>query len=358
MSEQVRLVDAFIDGLGWVLERKDMDGFWPVGLASTCRQYGPWLAEDIERALARYSADDGQPGSSPSVDFPTSFTVVALCLVYGARELRWGATRAATAIDTLLQIASSEKAGDPLNRQGRNAIWSEGEAAAHLERGQSCSGLVTERTVLRRLNAMSGLLLAYAEALYFCNHRIGTEKHGPYPCPAAGGILLVRSARNLAPRGLWPELGFDGALEGIGEIEIGSVCRPFPVRFDLFSNIIHGHDVNLITEGAYILVKDDGAGATTSLTHGGIERISSVLLEATDRATETVRAMSPARRAEQMIRILYYACRHLLGMSGEDWHTLADRCVAAGRNRVPETAVPGDVGGLLHYYDVRKPIPE
>ena len=336
-------VDGFIDGLSWVLQRKDMDSFWPIGFASTMTRYGPSFVSDLELSLSNLD-----PSAKDYADFPTSFTVVGLGILYGSFSLDWTFERKHALLEKVLTLAANQKQGNLMNTGWQNKLFSDKEANEKTRRSSTVFDRDNQMGI-QVCNRLSAVLLAYAEAFCFCNHRIMTEKHGPYASNTEGEMILIRSAKNLRS----PPLFWDGIdsivrlLEVIPEsIELCFHSRAYDVKFDMFSNIIHSQDVNASTTRVDLALEPYGTqGGSTDgilfLIHVLEQIIEAVVIAVTERTRESLQ--------EQLIGIMYFGCRNLFAESGGDWKYLWKVAARQQSERTRVCEVPSGPS-LLDYW--------
>src|ERR1051326_5916696 len=318
------LVEQFLVGLSWVLQRKDMDSFWPIGFASTMTRYGPSFVRDLEERLEVSTNGTNEEFA----DFPTSLIVVALAVVYGTFGLDWSSGRKHMLLERILRQVEAKKHGSPLNTTWKNEILSSEDAFFAAQNGPRTYDQ-NERIGLRLCNRLSGLLLAYAEAFCFCNHRIFTEKHGPYFTNEQ--MILIRSAKNLkSPPLFWDDVGSIAPLFDRLPVSIEMYFRsdPYDVRFDMYSNIIHSEDVNRRTREVKIAVypsdwKDRAEG-------GSLVELIDMLEILEKEAVTIVGVKTQSALQEQLMSIMYFACRHIFG---PEWKELCRKAVDKGREK-------------------------
>jgi hypothetical protein len=337
----------YIANLSWVLQRKDMDSFWPIGFATTCTKYGSSIAQDLEQSFDRVLPF----GKQSYPDFPTSFTVIALGIVYGTFNLDWPSERKRQLFDNVLIAAANNKDGDLLNKSGSNRIISIEDAFSLL---QHCPVRFFSDTPqsISICNRLSSVLLAYAEAVCFCNHRVITEKHGPYLNETTGKMILIRSAKNLqSVLALWPELErFTNLVELLPQsIDMCFVSAPFEVHFDMFSNIIHSADVNKCTTEVGIAVV--GNNYTKHAVLEEYEQIIDLITTFEQIIIQIVTLVGQKSKKElekKLAEILYYSCRFLFEAAGFDWHKLYERALYAHDDNGNLSQTPSSQE-ILHY---------
>ena len=235
------LLTRFVDGLSIGVSKKGMDSFWPVGLRSTSMAFGPKIVYDLEDAIVRHAGG----WERPVFDHPTSALVVSAYLLFAGYFAQTPTNTVLSVIDKLLHLAQAEKAGDLFNADGRNLILTEDAAKRAFEK----TSFATSSEDRDAINHLSGAVLALAEAMFFINHRVATEKHGPYSTGNQNRYSFLRSVNDFRDGlSIWPELNSAGFPFETGLLRMET--EVFDVRFDMYSNIVHSVDINELTLSA------------------------------------------------------------------------------------------------------------
>jgi len=326
-------LDRYARGIEWVLARKDFDKFWPVGLPEAGLAVGGTLVEAVERALS--------VGERRAPRNPTSTLLLFFFSAYGIRAAGWPRERRLAYARELLGLVAAGKSGFLLNDDGRHLLAR--PLLAPVDRGWAETG--GDSASIPTLNAFCSTLWAYSEALYFCNHRLGTERHGPYPGAIPGRCLVVRSAFDLEPSRLWSELEEWPAVPA--RIDVVFECdAEEDVRFDLFANPLFRRPAAEVTHRAVVCARDRD-GEIFWPGSGQVARWTEELQRTIAAVVPLVRAMGPAERALRLHRIMLEAAA-VVGADREVLDAAWEPSVDRGRR------LAGDAEDLLPFYDLRR----
>lgn len=326
--------DRFFSFMNWVVKNKDFEDFWPIGLESTGPRYWGRLVDDLQDVLKKRNKFEDP-------DYPTSYLALSFCLIYGLRELDFSPAASRYFLDNIFASAKHIKYGDLFNSDGRNIIWSDNKTKQIISLGHS---LFARGITGDEINSFSGAILALAESEYFMNHRIATEKHGPYHL-SDGFDYLVRSFKNIRPVELWPELySYDLINEECHLVFKYKECNS---QFDMFSNLkteLPNNDllidVLVVSENNfYSSITKKEFSEYTNLLHSSIMEIHRAL-----------DLMSKAEKSERMTQILYYGCRSNFA----DWKDLSKDAIENAKSYIIRHPVPKSGISRLHYYDLMK----
>lgn len=311
-------IEKYLTGLAWVFERKNMNSFWPIGLSSTSLKYGPYFLEELELSLLK--CDNYQIINN---DYPTSLIVISLVVLYAAYGLKWSKERTFRILELIFAKIKEQKHGSILNTDGRNRIYTDSIIFNSIKQCNAISG--KNKKLVNLFNELSALIFCYSEVLYYCNHRIGTEKHGPYKNVDSDQYVMVRSAKNIHPNfDLWPELIHQEKefLLLPEYVELYYYYDPFEVKYDMFSNIIHSENVNTITNIiAYNI-------ASLSKTDSIIElekQVGDITLLFNKRIKEMINInsnMSLEKLQIKLIGIFCYSCRNIFIDANKNWFNI------------------------------------
>lgn len=322
--------EKFFSMLKWAVERKDFEDFWPVGLESTGPRYWPQLVVDLESLLLCN-------GKLNKPDYPTSNVALAFCLIYGLRELGLSSNRCINLFEAVFEAAQAQKKGDLFNSSGSNLLW---DSTTLIQKFNNGTPIIDTGMTVQDIYELSGQILALAESEYFMNHRIATEKHGPY-VDVDGDIFVVRSVKNLSPIDLWPELRsinlnndefhliFKYHQHEVSFDVLSNLLTPLPPKEALVSMVIVDNKNNVWD---YFRIKE----LTTSVRQG-IYIIGNSLQK-----------MTQQEKSERMTEILYFGCRNNFGF----WKDKARYAIETGRNRKIQHPVPKFGEERLKYYDL------
>lgn len=326
--------EKFFSKLRWIVERKDFEDFWPVGCESTGTRYWAQLVLDIDA--------NKRLGKTIIPDYPTSNMVLVFCLIYGMRELMWSPNECAEFIEYLFETAQSIKHGDIFNTNGMNLIWDNNFAIKMFDEGVN---LLAQDIPAQDIHELSGLVLALAESEYFLNHRIGTEKHGPYLMPD-GSILTVRSFKNLHPVELWPQL--DSISLTNDEFHLIFQYRIQNISFDVLSNQISSSQFkdSLL---AVSIVGEAEPEREWNITR--IEEFATAVRRGIRIIGEALSKMDQRQKSERLTEILYFGCRNGL----DEWKEKAYNAIIVGRRHSIQYFVPRFGNERIKYYDLTQP---
>lgn len=316
-------IKEFFDGLSWIFERKSMNSLWPVGLSTTSLKYGARFAFDLEESLTPTS----NMTSNAHFDFPTSSNVVALSVLYGMYTDQWTISRSFKLLNNLFDVSKLGKYGSLINANWTNLILESKNAWNYAKEVRLSEN--KEDHVLQ--NKISGTIFALSEALFFCNHRVLTEKHGPYINEENGECLLIRSMQiRDIPNLLWPELKEE--LEVLHrltqQIHIYSIYRSIEVKFDMYSNIMHNQNVNVTMLRG---------GISPKMSEKEIAMFKEIALTLIKKSTLLTSIASVEERCCRLIGIMYYACRHIFSSSGRNWQSLWKANLTDNMQRIVNT---------------------
>lgn len=324
--------EKFFSLLRWAVERKDFEDFWPVGLESTGPAYWPQLVLDLETI---------QKSSAPMIipDYPTANVALVFCLIYGLRELDRSPSQCKALVEGVFESAQKSKYGDIFNAGGSNLLWESDVVAQKFESGIQ---LLQQGISAQDINVLSGSILALAESEYFMNHRIATEKHGPY-FAADGNLYIVRSFKNLCPDDLWPEL----SLSGLRNEEFHLIFKysPHEVQFDILSNLITPLPPQESLIGVALAEEDKNAN-TWNLTQ--FEKLTREIHHGICLIGNALANMNQQQKSERMTEILYFGCRKSMPL----WKEKAQNAIQIGRLRSIRHPVPKFGDERLKYYDL------
>lgn len=328
-------LDSYGDSIRWVVERKDFNAFWPIGYATAATATKSRLIDELERALAHERSIQPVPN-------PTAILVLFLFSSFAMRGARWPRTRRLALARSLLRIVERSKNNDALNRDGQHLLLHAEGSLKHF------SWVSPSSAYLRAVNALAGVSWACSEALYFYNHRIGTERHGPYPSTLLDRTVVVRSVFDLGPRELWPEIDCWPLIPPRIDIGFELAAPSAATKFDMFANPLSEYDITEVTRRVAIRVRGpegsthDDIGLDTLLDWTQqLRTLLSDVLEVIDR-------LSVADRALRVHRIMLYAARTVIGLDVHD----DDDAVHDG------TAISGSVEDITRFLDLRQEVPE
>lgn len=327
----------YAKGIEWVLARKDFNDFWPIGLPEAGFAVDGTLVEAVELALASRERS--------AVPNPTSTLLLFFFSIYGMRASGWSRDRRLAYARELLGVISESKSGPLFSGDGSHLLAQPLLAPVD---GQLVDA-EGDPDLVPTLSAFCSTLWACSEALYFCNHRLGTERHGPYPSASAGRRLVVRSAFELQPRRFWPELerwpDLPPRIDVVFECGAGA-----DVRFDLFANPLFRQPAAEVTHRVAVCARDRD-GEITWPEIGLIARWTEELQRTIAEVMPLVRAMSPTDRALRLHRIMLEAAA-VAGGDREVLDAAWDPSIDSGRR------LPGEARDLLPFYDVRQEWPD
>ena len=323
--------EMFFSKLRWIVERKDFEDFWPVGLETTGTRYWSQLVLDLDAVR--------QTGNLATPDYPTANVALVFCLIYGMRELGWSPSQSAELIEELFKSAQKCKSGNLLNTDGMNLIWDNDTATKKFEAGTQ---LLNQNVSVQDVHELSGIILALAESEYFMNHRIGTEKHGPY-LSTDGNLFMVRSFKNLRPIDLWPQL-YTTKLSN-EEFHLVFKYRIHEVSFDVLSNQLSSLPSNdsLL---AVALIGGDGFDDRLGLIQ--IEEFVKAARQGIRIIGDSLAKMEQWQKAERLTEILYFGCRNSLCA----WKEMASIAIKIGGDRSVRFPVPRYGKERFAYYDL------
>lgn len=326
--------DRFFALMNWVVQNKDFEDFWPIGLESTGPKYWGKLVDDLQYVFQTKNRFEYP-------DYPTSYLALSFCLIYGLREQDCSPDFCRVFFDNIFSAAKQIKHGDLFNSDGRNIIWSNEQVEHFISLGHS---LFARGLTGHEINSFSGSILALAESEFFMNHRIATEKHGPYHLED-GFDYLVRSFKNLNPVQLWPELTDCQLLDE--ECHFIFRYKKCNSHFDMFSNLKtelpHNdvlNDVLVVSENEfYLSLNKTTLNEYTDLLHTGIMAIH-----------DSLSRMSKNEKSARMTEILYYGCRN----NFDDWKAKSMDAIECAETYVIKHPVPKSGISRLNYYDLMK----
>lgn len=318
------LFNQWAHGLNWILSNKDAGDLWPIGVTRSTLQFGHHFWEQLK--YLKFVCD--QRGLSPvilsrKVEHPTALVATATYALIYTRQFSILLPERVDILGWLLEIASAAKSGTLFNQGGSHLIYSK----EHIESVASDKAVVwkIQPQISRALHYLSGLLWSYCEVLFFSNHRIGTEKHGPYlPPPTFSDELfvLIRSCRNLRPSLLWPDQDHFHLMK-VEELELVLFYKGLPViSFDILSNIIHHSDLvnNLI--GYRLIAKGvDGSVRVVKTLSEITEFITQCELLLSNMAYDVAK-LSEAQLAQKLEHISLFSLLPIADQAGIAWEQL------------------------------------
>lgn len=324
------IFDRFFEHFKWIVERKDFDSFWPIGLGTAGPRYWRNLVLDLEQSFK-----DNK--DFLIFDYPTTYTTLVGSVFFAMRELRWSPDRCRALIEYIFYNAQKAKHGDLLNETGKNLIWHNRLAVEKFSFGYP---LLNDKISILDIYDLSASILALAECEYFWNHRIATEKHGPY-FGDDGNVYIVRSCKNLAPIDLWPELTTLSLNND--EFHLIFKYKPHEVRFDLLSNLITplppDKDLLGVSLSAFSFFNGNNIHVFLNSLHDAIRILCF-----------SISKMNERERAEKATEILYYSCRNFL----PQWRKQASNAILDGRTYTIRNPMPKELNNRLKYCDLRE----
>jgi hypothetical protein len=314
----------------WVLAHKDLNHFWPVGLPVAGTALGGAFAEVFERGL------EDRPLSA-AVRNPTALLLLLLYSTYGMREAHWPRERRLRYAGRLFAMLHASKDNDVLNSDGKHQLRSPRLPA-------SAAAVWREPTppLVGSASALCAAIWACSEALFFCNHRIGTERHGPYVTDRPGTTLVVRSAFDLAPRELWPEIVTWPVLPQAFHITFE--CEAAETRFDMFANPLSEYRIQDVTRRVAVLCVQANGSERWDGSVSEIRAWAASLRELVRDVTRIVATLTERERILRLHRIMLYGARTVAG---------ADVALAAPVSFGDGHRVVGAGPELERYYDLR-----
>jgi hypothetical protein len=319
----------------WVLARKDFNDFWPIGLPTAGTAMGSSLVERVESALATRSPT--------TMRHPTTALILLFFSTYGLRSAAWETARRMRYVDRLLQFVRVSKVGPAVPLDGTHQLvlrwpretipWA--DATMRLDFKDSA-------------NRFAATLWAYSEAAYFCNHRIGTERHGPYPSDLPGGLVTLRSGANLTPRHLWPEIRKWPELPHGVWLAFDSEAATAP--FDLFANPLFTFDASRTTRRVAVCVQR-GPDEPVSVVDDAneVDAMTRELRRGLAQLLAVVDSLSVRHRALRLHQVMLSALDLMVGD-----RTFSNAREGAGDPVGPGARVEGALADLVSYYDLRQ----
>ena len=107
-------LDKFISKLRWVLERKDFNEFWPVGIPTAGINCAKDLIIYLDQPLTSAAEDN-----SFNYENPTSLLLVYLYCIYGLRELAWDKDKRIDFTKKIFTIINRSKKTGLTNSNGK-----------------------------------------------------------------------------------------------------------------------------------------------------------------------------------------------------------------------------------------------
>jgi hypothetical protein len=331
-ARSAQWLGAYAEAMEWVLAHKDFNAFWPVGLPSAGTAMGDQLITFVEGLL------DARPTEGLRVPNPTAVLILLFFSTYGIRVSKWPRHRRLAYASGLLGIVSNSKSSPVVDRYGRHALQDQPPEVTAWSVG-----------ALASVNTFAALSWACAECLFFCNHRVGTERHGPYRS-SRGHHVMVRSIFDLAPRALWPEIDrwpvFPQRVDLVVEYPAS-----YSAPFDLFANPLFEFDINAIaTRTAVLATASDGAAPFAIVDFDEIDGWNEALRATIGQVAAAVRSMTVSERIQRLHQIMLYACQGIFGAP-------ADLTPHDHRPGPLGHAVDGPQSELRRYYDLRQDTP-
>jgi hypothetical protein len=331
-ATDARRVDQTLDGyasaMRWVIARKDFNAFWPIGLPRAGTAMGDALVARVEEPILHGSLRERVPN-------PTAALLLLFFSTYGMRVAGWSRERRLRYAGALLALVEASKASPLVDPAGRHQLPDPPAPPDHawLDGFQ------------REAAAFCALAWAAAEALYFCNHRIGTERHGPYPADGRPGIRMVRSVYDLRPADLWRELSTWPTLPQ--RVDIVSEYAAEEARFDLFANPLFDFDSTACTlRVAVLATEQDAVRPVRDLAE--VQAWNAQLRTLVAAVVERVDRMDAGERIRRLHDTMLYAAE---GLVQQRFPLGTDEPAGPGRE------VVGSVDELAHYYDLREDVP-
>lgn len=321
-------LDGYAAGVRWVIERKDFNAFWPVGLPRAGTAMGDLLVTQVEEVITANAL-------RATVANPTAALLLLFFSTHGMRVAGWSRERRLHYAQALLALVRASKTTPVVDPDGRHCLLDPPEpwGDAWLE------GFHQEA------NVFCALSWATAEALYFCNHRIGTERHGPYATAGDGQMRMVRSVHDLRPVELWPEI--EEWPELPARVDVVFEYDRAGARFDLFANPLFDFDSHAATQRLAILAHttDGRCEAVRDLTvvAGWNDALRGLLT----RVVEQVDAMDERARIGRLHDVMLHAAS---GLSERRLPLARQAPVSVG------IEVRGSVEQLAAYYDFRSEV--
>lgn len=334
-------LDAFRTGLAWVLERKDFNAFWPIGIPAAGTGGAPRLLESIEHLVVTRAAS-----RQILVRNPTALMIVFLYAIYGMREAGWPVDRRLRFAEALFRVMRRSKRTPTIASHGAYCLTVPTPTAVPPEAWLDASPSSTNGEYAGIVHSLSGTIWAYAEALYFFNHRVCTERHGPYPAEADDRAMLVRSAYELTPASIWPEITSWPPLPSGVEI-VGMYRGAHESSFDLFANPLFTFDVNEAVDRLAVGLRY----GTTWQWRPSPSILSDLVVTLRELMSEVLRCVETLTMnalSERVYTIMLSACRQAFGDAPPVAVSPSPRRISAGR------PVRGTVEQLLVYYDIRE----
>lgn len=318
-EELETLFEEWKTGLIWILTRKDASDMWPLGITRSTAEFGHhfWGKLNMLKDLAEkkgLSLDILSQG----VEFPTALSATATYGFFYARQFAIPLSERKDVLGWLIQIASAGKFGSLFNKDEKNLIYTPQELQHILK---DMKFRTTTPELSQSLHYLSGLLWTYCELMYFFNHRIGTEKHGPYVDEySPHRHILIRSCANLSPSELWKtnsELGFYKA-ELLLEYEYGEA------KFDILSNIIHHEELvkNLCGYKLYLQRTKNNYSIEEIVDISEINEVISSLESLITSCSAFISTQTETELALKMEQICLYSLLPIAVQIGVSWEDL------------------------------------
>ena len=324
------MCEKFFSLLEWVVERKDFEDFWPVGLESTGVRYWSQLLTDVERVMKT----ENKLGVS---DYPTANLALVFGLIYGIREMKWSSERCISLLDDIFFDTQKYKYGDIFNSDGSNLIWEIDSVVQKFEQGTQ---LLEIGVSAQDVNELSGLILALAESEYFMNHRIATEKHGGYRT-SDDCVYVVRSFKNLCPTDLWPQL--KATMLCNKEHHLIFKYNSFDeIRFDVMSNLITPLPPLNSLQAVSLSCNEEKWDLSRFKNFCDDVRHGIYLIG------DELTSMGWQQKAERLTEILYFGCRESI----TSWKSAAQKAIEVGRSHSVRYPVPRYGDERFKYYNL------
>ena len=335
----------FADGMAWVTKRKNFDVFWPIGIPQASRIGAQALIDELT------TTPSGVANGIPLRN-PTSGVILYLYLIHGARELTLARSDRLELAERVLSPLRAAKANGLFALDGEHVLVTPlGVAAdAGLSVTDWAHGGRVDPHYLRLLHQLCATTWAFGEAACFFNHRVVTERHGPYRGDD-GTATLVRTAFDLDVSALWPELpGLSPPMLGF-EVLDEFVDGEGP-WFDLYANPIFSADIGSVRRAALVTHAPDGA-VVLNPPVAEIEQLIDWLRSAIGVLTSQVSSMSSDAKARKVFRIMSTVARRLslsnrVELPAEWEYGTKDPPVAAA------APLAFDPEAALRYYDLRQ----
>lgn len=342
-------LDKFISKLRWVLERKDFNEFWPVGIPTAGINCAKDLIIYLDQPLTSAAEDN-----SFNYENPTSLLLVYLYCIYGLRELAWDKDKRIDFTKKIFTIINRSKKTGLTNSNGKyllnKFITFNFQTIPWVTKSEENFAEYT-----KLIHNLGGTLWAFGEAAYYFNHRIATERHGPYRYQSLDKMILIRSAFNLNPTDLWG----NKILQSVQptSIYIYGCYNLLPVEFDLFSNPIFQFDINGQIDKISIYIKDHFGTVHINPDAKFLRNIIDGLNHSIVKLLKATNEMTPKEKIDQVFKIMLKACHPIFKENNlKILSEFKSKNVILPKNQLKLKKLNGNINYLLKYYDIREEV--